>query len=84
MVPDRDRDRFFRHFSLFATVWFVWFWGSALEPTELQALPAETGDDPDPCLEGNEAEPRKQCVPKQEPGNELFLQFVVILVTLSV
>jgi len=52
-----------RHFSLNATIWFP---GSAWEPIELQALPASASWQP----KIREAEPRRQCVPRQEPGNE--------------
>ena len=40
--------------------------GSALEPNELQALPAELSID----RRLREAETPRQCVPRQEPGNE--------------
>ena len=54
---------FLGHFSLIATIWFP---GSAWEPNELQALPAVASLKPTT----REAEPRRQCVPRQEPGNE--------------
>ena len=57
----------FGHFSLIATAWLR---GSASEPTELQALPAELTCKQDSELDMREAEPRKQYVPRQEPGNE--------------
>ncbi len=44
----------------------LWFPGSAWEPKELQALPAEASLIP----RTREAEPPRQCVPRQEPGNE--------------
>ena len=44
----------------------TWFPGSAWEPNELQALPAELWFD----SRLREAEPPRQCVPRQEPGNE--------------
>ena len=43
-----------------------WFPGSAWEPNELQALPAELLFD----RRLREAEPPRQRVPRQEPGNE--------------
>ncbi len=53
----------FRHYSPNTTFWFP---GSALEPNELQALPAELSLD----RRIREAEPPGQCVPRHEPGNE--------------
>ena len=47
-----------------------WFRGSAWEPNEVQALPAGRRHDVDHLPRRDEAEPRKQCVPRQEPGNE--------------
>ncbi len=44
----------------------TWFPGSAWEPKELQALPADASLVP----KAQEAEPPRQCVPRQEPGNE--------------
>ncbi len=52
-----------RHLSRNATIWFP---GSAWEPDELQALPAAMSLD----RRLLEAEPPRQCVPRQEPGNE--------------
>ncbi len=50
-------------FSLNATIWFP---GSAWEPNALEVPPAEA-----PLISGGrEAEPPRQCVPRQEPGNE--------------
>ena len=57
------------HFSLNATAWFR---GSASEPTEMLALPAELQCKQDSELDMREAEPQKQYVPRQEPGNEPF------------
>ncbi len=54
---------FYGHFSLIATIWFP---GSAWEPNALQAPPAEASLVP----RTREAEPPRQCVPRQEPGNE--------------
>ncbi len=45
-----------------------WFPGSAWEPNELQALPAEAPTE----MRMQEAEPRRQRVPRHEPGNECF------------
>ena len=59
----RQKTLEYRHFSLIATIWFP---GSAWEPNELQALPAVASLKPTT----REAEPRRQCVPRQEPGNE--------------
>ena len=42
-----------------------WFQGSALEPTDLQALPAESSSIRVSLALRNEAEPREQCVPGQ-------------------
>ena len=56
-------------FSLNATTWFR---GSASEPTELQALPAELPYKQDSELDWREAETRKQYLHRQEPGNERF------------
>ena len=56
---------FFRHFSLIATDWFK---GSALEPTDLQALPAELPSTHVSLVLRSEAEPREQCVPRRSPG----------------
>ena len=58
----------FQHFSLIANIWFP---GSAWEPIELQALPAMVSLQ----LKIREAEPRRQCVPRQEPGNERSRSF---------
>jgi hypothetical protein len=52
-----------RYFSLVAGNWFP---GSAWKPDELQALPAVCRMEPSK----REAEPRRQCVSRQEPGNE--------------
>ena len=47
-----------------------WFRGSASEPTELQAPPAEVSQDLNLLPRLDEAEPRRQRVPRREPGNE--------------
>ena len=44
-----------------------------MEPTELQALPAELLCKQDSELDMREAEPQMQYVTRQEPGNEPFL-----------
>ena len=56
---------FFRHFSLNTTIWFP---GSAWEPNELQALPAELSL----VNRLREAEPPRQCVPRQSLGTSVF------------
>jgi len=53
------------HFSPIATDWFQ---GSALEPTDLQALPAESSRILVSVALQSEAEPPEQCVPRQSPG----------------
>jgi len=55
---------FFGHFSLIATDLTDWFRGSALEPTDLQALPAESSSIRVSLSLRSEAKPRGQCVPK--------------------
>ena len=57
------------HFSPIATNWFQ---GSALEPTDLQALPAESSSIRVSLALRNEAEPREQYVPRQSPGTRNF------------
>ena len=59
------------HSSASTTRWFHWFQGSALEPTALQALPAESLNIPDFTALRSEAEPRKQCVPRQSQGTRI-------------
>ncbi len=50
----------------------IWFRGSASEPTVTQALPADMTMVREWQHTLHEAEPPKQCVPRQEPGNECF------------
>ena len=58
----------YRHFSPIATNWFQ---GSALEPTELQALPADaTIIRSRPSLQCK-AEPREQCIPRRSQGTRI-------------
>ncbi len=59
----------FGHFSLIASDWFQ---GSALEPTDLQVLPAESSRIRVSLALRSEAEPREQCVPRQSPGTRNF------------
>ena len=71
----RYRSQNLRHFSLIATDWSDWsdwFQGSALEPTDLQALPAESSSIRVSLALRSEAEPREQCVPRQSPGTRNF------------
>jgi len=61
--PSTDYKNFFQHFSPIATNWFQ---GSALEPTELQALPAEPTSIRSRASLRCEAEPREQCIPQDD------------------
>jgi len=48
----------------------TWFRGSASKPTVPQAPPAGLSMIQESRQSGQEAEPRMQCVPRREPGNE--------------
>ena len=63
---------FFGHFSPIATDLTDWFRGSALEPTDLQALPAESSSIRVSLSLRSEAKPRGQCVPRQSPETRKF------------
>ena len=64
----KEIHRTIRHFSPIATNWFQ---GSALEPTELQALPAEPKIiRARPSLQC-EAEPREQFIPRRSQGTRI-------------
>ena len=49
-----------------------WFQGTALEPTDLQALPAESSSIRASLALQSEVEPREQSVPRQSPGTKNF------------
>ncbi len=54
-----------RHFSPIAINWFQ---SSALEPTEMQALPADAAIIRSRPSLRSEAEPREQCIPRRSQG----------------
>ena len=64
-VAEQNQDS--QHISASATDRTHWFQGSALEPTALQALPADSV----PFASQSEAEPREQCVPRQSLGTRI-------------
>ncbi|HUP81258.1 MAG TPA: YbaY family lipoprotein [Pirellula sp.] len=61
-----------RHFSLIPSDWSEWFQGSAWDPTDLQALPAESSGIRVSLALRSEAESRELCVPGQRPGTRNF------------
>jgi len=65
--PIQNRTKL-RHFSPISTNWFQ---GSALEPTELQALPADAAIIRSRPASRCEAEPREQCVPWRSQGTSI-------------
>jgi len=73
MLAIREQHHFLGHFSLIATDWFH---GSALEPTELQALLAESSGIRVSLALRSEAESPKQFVPRQSPASRKFTGYV--------